>query len=259
MEPDQPEFAAWVDARRPTLWRSAWLLTGDHHRADDLVQTALLKVWPRWTRISTAGDPEPYVRRVMRFDHHPRPRRNHPVRAVVYASVNRGVGDGIDPLRTVVAERFGDSRVIDRSTHEPWLVGWRPTRPLRLLDFADSDWVTRVGANAALTSGARGMAPCLWLIADCCLPSPKRPGSSTTSSFDGCLRMSVTPLLRSCRCCTVRRHGNDCASSEPVVTRPRPSGSGIPPSGALDEIWRDRSPPTSARGLWLQRDQRRQL
>ena len=65
MEPDQPEFAAWVDARRPTLWRSAWLLTGDHHRADDLVQTALLKVWPRWTRISTAGDPEPYVRRVI--------------------------------------------------------------------------------------------------------------------------------------------------------------------------------------------------
>lgn len=94
----------------------------------------------------------------MRFDHHPRPRRNHPVRAVVYASVNRGVGDGIDPLRTVVAERFGDSRVIDRSTHEPWLVGWGPTRPLRLLDLADSDWVTRVGANAALTSGARGMA-----------------------------------------------------------------------------------------------------
>lgn len=65
MEPDQPEFAAWVDARRPTLWRSAWLLTGDHHRADDLVQTALLKVWPRWTRVSAAGDPEPYVRRVI--------------------------------------------------------------------------------------------------------------------------------------------------------------------------------------------------
>lgn len=65
MEPDQADFAAWVDARRPTLWRSAWLLTGDHHRADDLVQTALLKVWPRWTGVSAAGDPEPYVRRVM--------------------------------------------------------------------------------------------------------------------------------------------------------------------------------------------------
>jgi RNA polymerase sigma-70 factor (sigma-E family) len=65
VDSDQPDFAAWVDARRPTLWRTAWLLTGDHHRADDLVQTALLKVWPRWTRVTAAGDPEPYVRRVM--------------------------------------------------------------------------------------------------------------------------------------------------------------------------------------------------
>jgi RNA polymerase sigma-70 factor (sigma-E family) len=65
LQVDQSDFAAWVDARRPTLWRTAWLLTGDHHRADDLVQTALLKVWPRWTRVTAVGDPEPYVRRVM--------------------------------------------------------------------------------------------------------------------------------------------------------------------------------------------------
>lgn len=65
MAPREPDFAEWVDARRPTLWRSAWLLTGDDHRADDLVQTVLLKVWPRWTRIIATGDPEPYVRRVM--------------------------------------------------------------------------------------------------------------------------------------------------------------------------------------------------
>lgn len=65
MAPPEPEFTAWVDARRPSLWRSAWLLTGDGHRADDLVQTAQLKVWPRWGRIVASGDPEPYVRRVM--------------------------------------------------------------------------------------------------------------------------------------------------------------------------------------------------
>lgn len=59
------DFAAWVDARRPALWRSAWLLTGDRHRADDLLQTALLKVWPRWSRVVAGGDPEPYVRRVL--------------------------------------------------------------------------------------------------------------------------------------------------------------------------------------------------
>lgn len=60
-----PDFAEWVDVRRPALWRCAWLLTGDHHRADDLLQTSLLKVWPRWERIAAGGDPEPYVRRVI--------------------------------------------------------------------------------------------------------------------------------------------------------------------------------------------------
>lgn len=65
MTTDAGDFATWVDDHRSRLWRSAWLLTGDAHRADDLVQTALLKVWPRWERVAAGGDPEPYVRRVI--------------------------------------------------------------------------------------------------------------------------------------------------------------------------------------------------
>jgi RNA polymerase sigma-70 factor (sigma-E family) len=57
------DFEAFVDARRPALLRTAFLLTGDHHDAEDLVQTTLLKVVPKWTRI---GDrPEHYVRKVL--------------------------------------------------------------------------------------------------------------------------------------------------------------------------------------------------
>lgn len=57
------DFEAFVDARRDALLRTAYLLTGDHHDAEDLVQTALLKVVPKWTRI---GDrPEHYVRKVL--------------------------------------------------------------------------------------------------------------------------------------------------------------------------------------------------
>jgi RNA polymerase sigma-70 factor (sigma-E family) len=59
------DFATWVEARRASLWRSAWLLTGDANRAEDLLQSALVKVWPRWGRLIAGGDPEPYVRRVM--------------------------------------------------------------------------------------------------------------------------------------------------------------------------------------------------
>lgn len=62
--PDEPVgFRAFVDGRSATLLRAGWLLTGDWGLAEDLVQTALMAVWPRWAQLS--GDPEAYVRRVM--------------------------------------------------------------------------------------------------------------------------------------------------------------------------------------------------
>jgi RNA polymerase sigma-70 factor (sigma-E family) len=59
------EFASFVMAREGALQRTAWLLTGDWALAQDLVQTALAKSWPRWDRITRRDDPEIYVRRVM--------------------------------------------------------------------------------------------------------------------------------------------------------------------------------------------------
>lgn len=62
----EPEgFAEFVEAREQALQRTAWLLTGDRDLAQDLVQTALVRVWPRWERILRRDDPEVYVRRVM--------------------------------------------------------------------------------------------------------------------------------------------------------------------------------------------------
>lgn len=57
-------FDAFVLARRRALLRMAWLLTGDWHLAEDLVQTALLRCYPRWSRISR-DNPDAYVRRAM--------------------------------------------------------------------------------------------------------------------------------------------------------------------------------------------------
>jgi RNA polymerase sigma-70 factor (sigma-E family) len=57
------DFEEFVIARRPALLRTAYLLTGDHHDAEDLVQSALIKVVPRWRRIQ--DHPEPYVRQVL--------------------------------------------------------------------------------------------------------------------------------------------------------------------------------------------------
>jgi RNA polymerase sigma-70 factor (sigma-E family) len=59
------QFAEFVEARQRALQRTAWLLTGDWALAEDLVQTALARSWPRWERIRRRDDPEIYVRRVM--------------------------------------------------------------------------------------------------------------------------------------------------------------------------------------------------
>ena len=60
---DEQRFHDFVVARTLALSRTAYLLTGDAHLAEDLVQTALFKAAKAWPRIS--GDPEPYVRRIL--------------------------------------------------------------------------------------------------------------------------------------------------------------------------------------------------
>lgn len=56
-------FEEFVAARRQALLRTAYLLTGSHEDAEDLVQVALVKAVPHWARI--ADHPEPYVRKVL--------------------------------------------------------------------------------------------------------------------------------------------------------------------------------------------------
>jgi RNA polymerase sigma-70 factor (sigma-E family) len=55
-------FAAFVRAESAASTRFAYLLTGDRHHAEDLVQVALARVAVRWERID---DPAAYLRRVL--------------------------------------------------------------------------------------------------------------------------------------------------------------------------------------------------
>ncbi|MFD7451729.1 SigE family RNA polymerase sigma factor [Kitasatospora sp. NPDC059827] len=59
-----PDFTEFVAACGPKMLRTAWLLTGDRHQAEDLLQTALAKVWPRWELIARER-PEAYLRKVL--------------------------------------------------------------------------------------------------------------------------------------------------------------------------------------------------
>ncbi|MFG1887132.1 SigE family RNA polymerase sigma factor [Micromonospora sp. NPDC049051] len=55
-------FAEFVRAETAGLTRFAYLLTGDRHHAEDLVQVALARVAVRWERLD---DPGAYLRRVL--------------------------------------------------------------------------------------------------------------------------------------------------------------------------------------------------
>jgi RNA polymerase sigma-70 factor (sigma-E family) len=59
------EFVAFVRARTPSLLRSAVLLTGDQHLAEDLVQTALARTHQSWRRLYASGNADAYTRRIM--------------------------------------------------------------------------------------------------------------------------------------------------------------------------------------------------
>ncbi len=63
MGADREEFTAFVHAREPALLRTAFLLTGDHGAAEDLVVTALSRAARRWGR--RPGEPGAEVRRLL--------------------------------------------------------------------------------------------------------------------------------------------------------------------------------------------------
>jgi RNA polymerase sigma-70 factor (sigma-E family) len=58
------EFDEFAHAAWPKLHRSAYLLTGDHHLAEDLAQTALERTYAKW-RTVRRDDALAYCRRVL--------------------------------------------------------------------------------------------------------------------------------------------------------------------------------------------------
>ncbi|GIJ55654.1 RNA polymerase sigma factor [Virgisporangium aurantiacum] len=68
MDPEAA-FTAYMGARLAHWSRLAFLLTGDRHQAEDLVQVTFERVARRWERVAADGDPDPYVRRTMLSQH----------------------------------------------------------------------------------------------------------------------------------------------------------------------------------------------
>ncbi len=58
-------FEAFVEQQGAALLRLAFVLTGNHHAAEDLAQAALAEIYRHWRQVSAAREPEAYARRVL--------------------------------------------------------------------------------------------------------------------------------------------------------------------------------------------------
>jgi RNA polymerase sigma-70 factor (sigma-E family) len=62
--PDE-EFDQFMRGRWPAMVRLAYGLTGDAGHAEDLAQAAFARAYASWGRVSRAGNPDAYVRRIL--------------------------------------------------------------------------------------------------------------------------------------------------------------------------------------------------
>ncbi|MFI2610257.1 SigE family RNA polymerase sigma factor [Kitasatospora sp. NPDC018619] len=101
------EFSAFVTGQGRQLLRLAELLTGDPHRAKDIVQSALERAYLHWHRI-TGDDPGAYVRRIVVNQHRDwwRRRCNHEL--PTDRTPDR-------PLAEDLAERYADRALLHQA------------------------------------------------------------------------------------------------------------------------------------------------
>lgn len=62
---DPTVFAEFVAARSASLYRTAYLMVGEHALAQDLLQEALTKTYVAWPRLREVGNAEAYTRRAI--------------------------------------------------------------------------------------------------------------------------------------------------------------------------------------------------
>lgn len=98
------EFTAYFEARRDAVRRTAYLLTGDWHKADDLAQTAFVKLYGSWHRVRDRGAMDAYVRSCLVravVDDSRRPSRREKVVEVMPEESSHAEAD----IATIVADR----------------------------------------------------------------------------------------------------------------------------------------------------------
>lgn len=143
MEPTIEEFTA---GRGKALLRFALMLCANPHSAEDLVQSALARVYPRWARVARLSHPEAYVKKVI-LREHLRWRRKRSGRELP-------VSESVDPMS---GETDAAGAHADRDAAWALLAGLPPRQRAVLVlryyeDLADAE----IGADRDSRLGAPG-------------------------------------------------------------------------------------------------------
>ena len=62
---DEDRFTEFVRAHSASLFRTAFMMTGDYQRAEDVLQAALVSVYQRWPKVDEMEWPVGYARKVV--------------------------------------------------------------------------------------------------------------------------------------------------------------------------------------------------
>lgn len=133
--------------------------SAEHLREEVVPEVMQLTARTRIARIYLKGGEHPQTWNELRywgpaaaarFDHHSPP-AGVGTEGVLYGAM------GDDALATCVAERFQETRIVDRQKDLPWFVVFELARPVELLSVRGK-WPTRAGASYDISSnGARAL------------------------------------------------------------------------------------------------------
>ncbi|MEV6849626.1 sigma factor [Actinoplanes sp. NPDC051411] len=120
----EQEFRAFVHGMATPLHRTAFLLCGDWHLADDLVQETLAKAYSHWRKVRRADNPSAYVRRILinesrrhwRRQRHATPEAAADVADIAAPDLSDGVVNRADLVRALQSLPLRHRRTAWRAT-----------------------------------------------------------------------------------------------------------------------------------------------
>ncbi|MEU4195055.1 SigE family RNA polymerase sigma factor [Kribbella sp. NPDC026611] len=109
------DFEEFAKARTPQLYRTAWLLAGEHHLAEDLVQETLAKLYRAWRRVEQTENPAAYAQTVLARTYISQRRRKSSTERPVASTPEREYRPDDHELRLSLMQALAELAPLDRA------------------------------------------------------------------------------------------------------------------------------------------------